>query len=262
MRIRTIKPEFFTHEGLYETERETGLPVRIAFAGLWCASDREGRFKWEPRRLGIQILPYDQVDFSRVLDALATRGFLVKYRVCDAYFGWIPGFPEHQVVNNKEGASKLPCPHQEGAEIEPFHTRIDAKPTREPREDHAIRKEGKGKEGKGTIETQASPWLVSFGIEIPEALRTPQCMEAVKKWLQYKAERKESYKRTGLEASMTKWAREFNAATFPLSVENSIANGWRGIFPPRDQGQAQPEKLKRKPGQEWMDDPNDWRHSL
>ena len=69
MRIRTVKPEFFTHEGLFELEKETGLPIRVAFAGLWCAADREGRFKWEPRRLGVQILPYDQVDFSRVLDA-------------------------------------------------------------------------------------------------------------------------------------------------------------------------------------------------
>ena len=82
MRIRTIKPEFFTHEALFEAELEFGLPLRIAFVGLWCCADREGRFKWEPRRLGVQILPYDQCDFSRVLDALLTRGFIVKY-ACD-----------------------------------------------------------------------------------------------------------------------------------------------------------------------------------
>ena len=43
-RIRTIKPEFFRHEGLYELEQETGFAIRVAFAGLWTACDREGRF--------------------------------------------------------------------------------------------------------------------------------------------------------------------------------------------------------------------------
>ena len=67
MRIRTIKPEFFLHEGLFEAERAAKLPLRLAFSGLWCAADREGRFKREPRRLGVQVLPYDSVDFWIVL---------------------------------------------------------------------------------------------------------------------------------------------------------------------------------------------------
>ena len=87
MRIRTIKPEFFTHDGIFEAEEETGLPLRLAYIGLWCAADREGRFRWEPRRLRVQILPYDDVDFSRVLDALVTRGFLVKYASEGREFG-------------------------------------------------------------------------------------------------------------------------------------------------------------------------------
>ena len=110
MRIRTIKPEFFHHEGLYELEKETGLPIRISFAGLWCAADREGRFKWEPRRLGIQILPYDNVEFSRVLHALTTRGFIVKYASNGEDFGYIPTFSRHQVINNRESPSVLPNP--------------------------------------------------------------------------------------------------------------------------------------------------------
>ena len=31
-RIRTIKPDFFRHYDLYQAEKETGLPVRLAFA--------------------------------------------------------------------------------------------------------------------------------------------------------------------------------------------------------------------------------------
>jgi hypothetical protein len=144
MRIRTIKPEFFTHEGLFEAEAATGLPIRIAFAGLWCVADREGRFKWEPRRIGVQILPYDGIDFSRVLDALTTRGFVLKYRVNDAWFGWIPSFSKHQVINNRESDSVLPDFAENGANAE----EIDACATRESREDHAGKGEGKGKEGE------------------------------------------------------------------------------------------------------------------
>lgn len=110
MRIRTIKPEFFLHEGLFEAERDAKLPLRLAFAGLWCAADREGRFKWEPRRLGVQVLPYDGEDFSRVLDALMTRGFIRKYASGTSEYGVIPSFTTHQVINNRERESELPDP--------------------------------------------------------------------------------------------------------------------------------------------------------
>ena len=149
MRILTIKAEFFMHDGLHDLENELRAPVRIAFIGLWCAADKEGRFRWEPRRLKAQILPYDDCDFSRVLDALATRGFLVKYRVKDALLGAIPSWKRHQIINNKERASQLP----ELTE----HEQVDATATREPRVSHACRKEGKGREGEGNIIAPGEP---------------------------------------------------------------------------------------------------------
>ena len=109
MRIRTIKPEFFTHEGLFEAEKETGFPLRVAFPGLWCAADREGRFKWEPRRLKSLILPYDEINFSNVLDSLERHGFIVRYGE-NMEFGVIPSFLDHQCVNAREAQSKLSAP--------------------------------------------------------------------------------------------------------------------------------------------------------
>jgi hypothetical protein len=172
MRIRTIKPEFFHHEGLFEAEMETKLPLRVAFAGLWCIADREGRFKWEPRRIGVQVLPYDGVDFSRVLDALTTRGFVLKYRVGDACFGWIPSFLKHQVINNRESESVLPDPDGNIEEIPANTEESDASATREPREDHACRKEGKGREGKeGVVSRQLSPELEAFRLRVGAMVR-------------------------------------------------------------------------------------------
>lgn len=141
MRIRTIKPEFFTHEGLYDAEKEFKLPIRVAFAGLWCAADRCGRFKWEPRRLGVSILPYDNIDFSRVLDACRTRGFIVKYRVNNEWYGAIPSWKKHQFINNRESESTIPDITQS--------EQLDAPVTRDPREGDAYGKEGKVKEGEG-----------------------------------------------------------------------------------------------------------------
>ena len=137
------------HDGLHDLENELRAPVRIAFIGLWCAADKEGRFRWEPRRLKAQILPYDDCDFSRVLDALATRGFLVKYRVKDALLGAIPSWKRHQIINNKERSSQLPEPSDS--------EQVDAKATRAPRVIDACHKEGKGREEEGNIIAPGEP---------------------------------------------------------------------------------------------------------
>ena len=101
-RIRTIKPEFFEHYDLYQAETETNLPLRVAFAGLFTVSDREGRFKWQPHQLKLGCLPYDDVDFSDVLDALHAVGFIHRYTVDKIEFGCIPTFLKHQVINTRE----------------------------------------------------------------------------------------------------------------------------------------------------------------
>jgi hypothetical protein len=196
MRIRTIKPEFFHHEGLFEAELETKLPLRVAFAGLWCIADREGRFKWEPRRIGVQVLPYDGVDFSRVLDALTTRAFVLKYRVGDACFGCIPSFLKHQVINNRESESVLPDP-EGNIEETPINTEeIDACPTRAPRDDHAGQGEGKGREGngkEGVSQKALSPDLEAFRLRVGAMIRrrpathwSPKELKALKEIFDFK----------------------------------------------------------------------------
>jgi|GEM_PF-1197512 len=142
-RIRTIKPSFFRHHKLFTAEQETGLPLRLAFAGLWTVADRDGRFEWRPEEIKLDCLPYDDVDFSRVLDALATRGFVVKYRSGTREYGHIPSWSDHQVINNREAGSDLPSP----CDCE----EIDASATRGPRvtETH-VHAQGEGeREGEG-----------------------------------------------------------------------------------------------------------------
>jgi hypothetical protein len=144
-RIRTIKPEFFRHEALFEAEREVALPLRVAFAGLWTVCDKEGRFIWAPRQLKLDILPYDDLDFARVLDALRTRGFVVKYASLGKEYGYIPSWKAHQVINNRESESRLPEPNESNI----LERVPDACATRHGLAQGEREKEGEG-EGKGT----------------------------------------------------------------------------------------------------------------
>ncbi|HEY3494813.1 MAG TPA: hypothetical protein VGK73_09015 [Polyangiaceae bacterium] len=126
-RIRTIKPEAHKDEDLWDAELETGLPLFRAFVGLWGMADREGRFEWRPRVLKSEILPFWDGDFSRVLDALTTRGYVVRYAFGGREFGHVRTFARHQVINNREEPSRLPPPP------EPEETQqVDASGTREP----------------------------------------------------------------------------------------------------------------------------------
>ena len=215
MRIRTIKPEFFNHEALFEAERQSKLPLRLAFIGLWCAADREGRFKWEPRRLGVQIMPYDQIDFARVLDALMTRGFLVKYATETGAFGHIPTFAKHQVINNRERPSELPEPPQ-------FvdNQQIDASTTREARDEHASKAEGKGRERKG----------MEQGTRVEHALpfASPDFAQAWQDWKNYRAEIKKPINST-MEATQLRQLAKLNERRAIAMIEHTIFRGWQGL---------------------------------
>lgn len=93
----------------------------------------------------------------------------------------------------------------------------------------------------------ASPWLLMAGVEMPEALRTENCLAAAKLWLQHKKEKGDAYKPTGLKAVLTKWSREFSPAEFPVAVDESIARGWQGVFWPKDMPRTSPPVAPKEP---------------
>jgi hypothetical protein len=157
-RIRTIKPSFFRHRELYLLEQSSGLPVRLGFAGLWTVADREGRFRWQPEELKLDCLPYDDVRFSDVLDALDRGGFVRRYVVAGKAYGFIPSWAEHQVIGNREAQSTLPATRSAVGTVITEHAQGEEE------------KEGKGK-GKGTegssealtrSEPTDSPVLLTF----------------------------------------------------------------------------------------------------
>ena len=231
-RIRTIKPEFFRHEGLYELERECALPIRVAFAGLWTAADREGRFRWAPRTLKLDCLPFDECDFSRVLDALATRGFIVKYSCDGVDYGFIPSWNKNQVINNRESESDLPDPQK--CSIESITS------TREARVNNAsptplvhAQVEGKGKEGEGKGKEGEAPRKRSAP-SVQKPMATVQQLEEAGIPAEVAAEF--IAHKSGMKAPLTEraWhdhlAEAKKAGWSPLqAAEKVMAKSWRGF---------------------------------
>ena len=143
-RIRTIKPDFFRHEGLQDLETANpGKHPMLVFAGLWGHCDKSGRFEWRPRMLKLDILPFLDFSMTDTLELLVASGFIRRYSADGGEYGVIPTFAEHQRIGGKEleAPEKFPEPpgKQSGSTGEA--------PGSAGREGKG--KEGKGKEGNG-----------------------------------------------------------------------------------------------------------------
>ena len=112
-RIRTIKPDFFRHEGLQDLEiAHPGKYPMLVFSGLWGHCDKSGRFEWRPRQLKLDILPFLSFDMAETLQILVGGGMVERYEVEGKQYGVIRSFPEHQRVSGKEAQEpeKYPSP--------------------------------------------------------------------------------------------------------------------------------------------------------
>lgn len=171
-RIRTIKPEFFTDEDIARLDPV----IRVAFIGLWCHADKAGRLEDRPARLKVVVLPYDDVDFGAVLDALVAGRFVRRYAGPDgrAYLQ-VRSFEKHQRPRQDEVESQLPEP--------PELTELDTAPhlfSDEPVSAQRLGKErnGSGKEGSARV-AQARPaardvvdlWNQSVTAPIPQVTK-------------------------------------------------------------------------------------------
>ena len=215
MRIRSIKPEFWESESLGRVSRE----ARLLFIGLFSCCDDHGRARASSRLLASRLFPYDDDALKKLptwIEELEKERCIRLYKVNGESFLDIPKWLNHQKID-KPSASKLPSFDS---------SREDSRGLEKNGLGSGSREKEQGKEQ----EAPPSPWDVGFGVELPNSFQTENCLQAVKLWLQYKSERKEGYKKTGLTASLTKWSNEFTPAEFPSCVENSIASGWKGIF--------------------------------
>lgn len=103
-RIRYIKPDFFLDDDLAEQSFET----RLAFAGLWCYADKSGRLEDNPKKLKVEILPYDKVDMNNLLNNLTKKPFIIRYELNNKKYIQILNFLKHQKPHHTEKDSDIP----------------------------------------------------------------------------------------------------------------------------------------------------------
>ena len=102
-RIRSLKPGFFKNEVLCEMSPWH----RLAFQGLWVCADREGRLEDRPKRLKVEIFPYDDLNMDAIIWDLSRAGFVIRYVVDGRRLIWIPTFLNHQHPRQDEADSVL-----------------------------------------------------------------------------------------------------------------------------------------------------------
>jgi hypothetical protein len=142
-RIRTIKPEFFRHEGLQDLEiRHPDLHPMLVFAGLFGHCDKQGVFEWKPRVLKLDILPFLDFEIAETLEALLAAGQLQRFDADGKTYGFIPSFTEHQSIGGKEAQAPAKYPGRNGEK-----TGKERGSNREAT--GTAGKEGKGREGNG-----------------------------------------------------------------------------------------------------------------
>ena len=122
-RARNIKPAFFTNDELPELQ-----PLaRLLFIGLWTVADFKGCFEYKPKRLKVQLLPYDNCDIEQLVSDLDKSGFIAIYSVHDQQYGKVLNFNKHQNPhkNEKEKGSDIPDIDQKTEENSMFSDNLE-----------------------------------------------------------------------------------------------------------------------------------------
>lgn len=114
-RIRTIKPEFFSHEDLASKSAH----ARLLAIGLLTLADCEGRLRWVPMQVHAQVFPWEELgkhpgaspgSIEDLLGELIDVGYVLHYEVTGKRYVEIVNFRKHQRLSGKELQYKSRCP--------------------------------------------------------------------------------------------------------------------------------------------------------
>lgn len=207
MRIRTIKPEFWIHEGMCQCSEFTRL---LAIALLNWADD-EGYFMAHPMILKGNLFPFldDSKMIPRSLKDLSRIGWIELAEDSQIRpIGRVLNFLKHQRVDKgKRSQIKDLWPIQDESNIDPRHV------------EDASKEEGKGigkeKERKGS--------------EFDLPFESSEFQTAWSGWETHRAEKKK--KLTQSTATMQlKEMKDIGEARAIAMINYSIKNGWTGLF--------------------------------
>lgn len=103
-RARNIKPGFFTNDKLAECD----FVARLLFIGLWTIADCKGRLLDRPKKIRVEVFPYDSFDIEPHLRQLSESGFIRRYTADGKDCIQIENFEKHQNPHKNEVDFGLP----------------------------------------------------------------------------------------------------------------------------------------------------------
>lgn len=121
-RARNIKPAFFTNDELGDMPPLT----RLLFAGLWCVADRAGRLEDRPKKIKMEVLPYDDCDVDAMLWELHAHKFIVRYVADGESLIEICKWAKHQRPHHTEKFSVLPAASAHVSTVKPTPDKANA----------------------------------------------------------------------------------------------------------------------------------------
>jgi hypothetical protein len=146
-RIRTVKPDFFTHPSI----TPLSIPARLLLLSLLTQADDEGRLYDQGAKIrGLAFGDDDRVNIAALLAELADHGRILRYEIGGRDCIEITGFHDHQRVN-RPTPSTIPAP---GLFSAPSPNGQGVLTESSPPEGKG--RERKGREGKG-IAGEVSP---------------------------------------------------------------------------------------------------------
>lgn len=106
MRIRTVKPEFFSHPEVVRIS----IPGRLLLISLFTQADDDGRLYDQPRKItAIAFGEKDPIDAEDLLRELARHERIVRYEAAGKRAIQVVNFKKHQRVN-RATKSVIPAP--------------------------------------------------------------------------------------------------------------------------------------------------------
>lgn len=231
-RSRNIKPGFFVNEDLAEID-----PLgRLLFIGLWTISDHKGDLEWRPKRIKAQLLPYDNCDIKELVNNLDKSRFVTYYSVSSKTYLHINNFSVHQHPhpNEKKKGSDIPVFDKNLVQV------IDSK---EVTINHDKSRQVTDNSVSNRADSLLSDSLLSDSLPpVLAGLNT----EAWKLYEKYRSGAKiKKLKPMSVEKQQT-WLVEQGPPEIQMQiVEETIKNGWQGLFELRGKINAENQRSNK-----------------
>lgn len=262
-----IKPKFWDDAKIGRISRD----ARLLYIGMWNFCDDLGVIRADSVWIKSKIFPFDQMQiqqFDKICQEILRNGFISLFSYRDEKFYYLPKFSLHQTINKpnyeevnvpKEilfnGLHKIteqsrinhgtiteqsipkieeeieeeyiPPITPQGGMSEPDNSLIEIEQELKSREAKLLAKEQELLKREAALKNQLSNKLPDISFV------SDDFKDVFSSWLEYKREKKESYKSNkALEACYKKLLElsNNNPDIARLIVEQSMASNWSGIF--------------------------------